>query len=89
MGKKVITLTIDEGIYQTLRSRNENISGLVNNFLLTYSGISKEELEKSRAIKALMKKKAEIRVLEDNLERIEKQEKETEKEKGVVIKIGN
>ena len=93
MAKKVITITIDEGVYQTLRSKGENISGLINDYLITYSGVSREELEKKKVIKELEKKKAELAVLEDNLVKIQEKEEEKKKEEikrlGVPFKIDN
>jgi len=86
--KSTISITLDAEIILELRKRKENISGVINSFLVNYLELNKKKIpDKIEQLKEdILKNKAELALKEKTLKELNKKEIN---ERGIPFKIGN
>jgi len=86
--KKTISVTINLEAYLELKKQQVNISGLISDFLVKYTNVSKPELKGSNAREKLEEAKLQRFYLEKQIEDLKKAEvKEQEAKYGKVRKV--
>jgi len=89
MTKIVTTLTLDEGLIKTLKTKKINISGLVNDFLVSYLNEQIPDLELKQMKEEIMNQEAKCLRLKEKLKIMEEEEKHKIAERGIPFKFGN
>ena len=80
MVKRNTTLCIDEGLIANLKTKEVNISKLVNDFLDRYCKIEKEKFNERKVEQEIQETEAKIMSMKNKLEEMNKFKKDRQKQ---------